>query len=168
MRVAIHGDREKLEEYCEAHGMTIVEEHDGDPVDYHGDCRVLVTDNCSDKNEYYRLKYKLLKRKIELRSTHWCDCAIADFVEYMVCEDKRNRREKHGGRVMFGYRRLHGKVVVDPMAMAVVRRIFKLRDAGLTLKKIAADPDVCYVDGTDLPLSTIQTILKNRSRYESL
>ena len=162
MRVAIHGDTAALTAYCEAHGMTIVEEYDGDLEYYNGDCLVLVTDNCKDKNEYYYLKYKLLKRKIELVSTHWCDCAISDFVAYMIAQ----KNVRHGGRVMFGYRRVNGESVEDPVAMAAVRRIFELRDAGCSLKKISADPEVHYTDGRDLPVSTIQVILRNREKYE--
>ena len=159
MRVAGHGD---VADYCNAHGMTIVEQYTGDLENYNGDCLVLVTDNCKDKNEYYYLKYKLMKRKITLLSTHWCDCAIADFVEYMAAQ----RGAKRGGRLMFGFKRENGEVVEDEVSMRIVRRIFEMRDQGKKYREIAADPDVCYPDGRDLPVGTIQTILKNRSRYE--
>lgn len=162
MRVAAHGD---VEAYCKKRGMAIVERYDGKLDDYNGDCLILVTDNCRDKNEYYYLKYKLLKRKIELVSTHWCDCVIADFVAFMEQREREDRREKSGGRLMFGFKREDSAIVEDPVAMATVRRIFELRDLGWKYREIAEDDGVCYPDGGKLPLSTIQTILKNRSRY---
>lgn len=159
MRVVAHGN---VADYCAAHDMTIVERYRGKLDDYKGRVRVIVTDNCSDKHEFYYLKWKLMKRNITLLSTHWHDDAIADFVDYL----NERRGEKRGGRAMFGYMWMNGKLVHEPMAMSIVRKIFELRDAGYTYKKIAAHPDVCYLDGSEMPLSTIQTILKNRSRYE--
>ena len=50
-------------------------------------------------------------------------------------------------------------------AMAVTRKIFELRDAGYTLRQISEHPEVGYLDGRKMSVSTIQVILKNRSRY---
>lgn len=155
MKVVAHGD---VDAYCEAHGMDITERHTGRLEDYSGHGLVVVTDNCADKNEYYWLKYKFLKRRIVLLSTHWEDRDLSDFVDYMNTRDLETRRTHPGGRPLFGTR--------SEEEMAVVRRIFELRDAGVTMRKIAEDPGVRYADGRKIPVSTIQVILGNRGRYD--
>jgi len=153
MVVVAHGN---VSEYCEAHGLTIGSRYEGKLEEYSGDGLILVTDNCADKNDYYYLKYRFRMRGIELVSTHWHDQGVEDFLEYKMKRDAE-RRVKKGGRRLFGLQ--------SEEAMAVVRRIFELRDAGCTLRQISDDPGVKYPDGRKMPVSTIQVILKNRERY---
>lgn len=151
MIVCAHGDVEK---YCLDRGMVICAQHIGAIESYEGSCRVLVTDADMSENEFYALKLKMLRRGVELVSTRHSDEAMAEFVAYLAQSEKR---EKHGGRRMFGLK--------SGEEMAVVYRIFELRDAGCTLKEISEDPGVGYLDGRKMSLSTIQTILKNRNKY---
>lgn len=153
MIVVAHGN---VDLYCEKHDMTIGERYSGKLEDYSGDGLILVTDNCSDKNDYYYLKYMLRMRGIELVSTHWFDDGVEDFVAYMAQRDAE-RKVKRGGRRLFGLQ--------SERDMAVVRRIMELRDAGYTLRQISDDPGVSYADGRKMPVSTIQVILRNRGRY---
>lgn len=154
MIVVAHG---KVDAYCEEHGMVIGSRYEGKLEKYSGDGLIVVTDNCADKNDYYYLKYMLRMRGIELVSIWWHDQGVEEFLEYKMKRDAE-RRGKRGGRRLFGLQ--------SEEAMAVVRRIFELRDAGLTLRQISEDPGVRYMDGRKMPISTIQVILKNRGRYE--
>ena len=157
MIVCAHGE---VSEFCEKSGMTIYEHYTGDLESYEGTCPVIVTDREMTKNEYYYLKMKLLRRRIELVSINHCDKDLSEFVAYL---NQRQRKEKHGGRLPFGFT----STGVDEKKMAVVRRILELRDAGYTYKQIQKDPDVHHGDGRELSISTIQVILGNRSKYES-
>lgn len=163
MVVVAHGN---VEAYCEAHGFVIGEHYTGDVSEYEGDGRIIVTDNCSDERDYYYLKYKLIQRGIELVSTHWSDEAIEEFVTYLNRRETENRRKKYGGRQRFGYYRKNGEVCIREESLAVVRRIFELRDAGETYQRIVDDPDVHHPDGRKLSISTVQVILRNRKEYE--
>lgn len=163
MIVAAHGN---VDEYCEAHGMTIVERYSGDVLEYRGGCGVLVTDNCEDQNDYYYTKYRLMLRKVELVSTHWGDEGVEEFVRYLG-ERELVDRKKFAGRLAFGFRRMNGVVVEDPVSIGIARRIIRLRDLGWTYKQIQEDDGVGYPDGRKMSVSTIQVILKNRGKYES-
>ena len=153
MVVVAHGN---VDEYCEAHGMTIGSRYSGKLEEYSGSDLIVVTDNCSDKNDYYYLRYLFRARGIELVSTRWYDPSIEEFLAYKGKRDAE-RRVKNGGRRLFGMQ--------SDEAMAVVRRIFELRDAGYTMRQISDDPGVRYTDGRKMPVSTIQVILRNRERY---
>ena len=160
MLVAAHGN---VDEYCEAHGMTVVERYEGDVAEYRGGCAVLVTDNCENQNDYYYQKYRLMLRKIELISTHWGDAGVEDFVRYLSQHELVDRK-KYIGRAPFGFKRVGGVVVEDPEALEIARRIVALRDSGKKYREIA--DEVMHPDGRKMALSTIQEILKNRSKYE--
>lgn len=160
MIVAAHGN---VSEYCAAHGMQIGEVYTGKVEDYHGNCLILVTDNCDTEHEYYYLKYKLRKRKIELVSTHWNNEDVSAFVRYL---EQMESREKSGGRAPFGFRWESGKVVEDPAVIEVARKVIALRDAGIPWRKIAESDEICYRDGSKLSISTLQVIVKNRSKYD--
>lgn len=161
MNVVAHGN---VDAYCEAHGMTIVERYEGDVSEYRGRCSVLVTDNCEDQNEYYFLKYRLMLQKVELVSTHWGDAGVEDFVRYLGEREFERRRVKYTGRMPFGFYRQNGEIVRDPVEIGIARRIIALRDAGKKYREIA--DTVTYPDGRGMSVSTIQVILKNRSKYE--
>lgn len=163
MVVAAHGN---VDEYCAAHGMIIYERHEGDVSEYRGSCLVLVTDNCEDLNDYYYRKYQLLRRNIELVSTHWGDESVDEFVRYMSDREAAGRKKRYGGRVPFGFKKIKGVVVEDPESIEIARRIVMLRDQGWKYKEIQADEGVRYPDGRIMPLSTIQVILRNREKYE--
>ena len=162
MLVAAHGN---VDSYCESHGMTIRERWYGEVEDYEGDCLVLVTDNCEDENEYYYLKYKLRRRKIELVSTHWSDKSKEEFISYLHSRDQSENKGKFSGRTAFGFYRVNGQVLESPEAMAIARKIVELRDAGWTYRRIAEE--VSHPDGRKMAVSTVQQILKNRSKYEN-
>ena len=161
MVVIAHGN---VEEYCAAHGWTIGGRYRGKIENYSFEHPVVVTDALRDRNEYYYLKYKFMKRGIELVSIwHEHDDAMNSFLAYMR---SRCGGCKHGGRLAFGFRRVAGRVVEDPATIGVARRIIALRDAGATYKEISEDEGVRYADGRKMGISTIQVILKNRSKYE--
>ena len=164
MIVAAHGN---VDAYCEAHGMVIGERYSGKLEEYRGNYLILVTDNCSDKHDYYYLKYLLLKRKVELISTHWESRDIDDFVMYLNQREQESRKHKYGGRMAFGFQRKNGKAALSDTGRKVALRICELWDAGATYKAIQADDEVRHLDGRKIPISTIQMILKNRSKYEN-
>jgi hypothetical protein len=148
--------------------MAIAEIYDGSLEEYRGRCVVLVTDADLDKNQYHYLKYKLLKRKVELICIHQqTDAEVGEFISYLSNQERRRQQQLHKGRVAFGFtRNRSGEEVEDPERIAVARRVVRLRDAGLTYQKIVDDPEVRYPDGRKMSVSTIQVILKNRSKYE--
>lgn len=150
MIVCAHGE---VSEYCKNHGMTICDQHVGNIEDYTGVCRVLVTDASLGENEFYALKLKMLKRGLELISVDHSDEAMSEFVSYLAKQSGGSR----GGRRKFGER--------SEDEMKVVQRIFEMRDQGRTLKEISEDPEVGYLDGRKMPISTVQVILNNRDKY---
>ena len=150
MIVCAHGE---VSEYCENRDMIIVERYTGDIENYGGVCCVLVTDQDMSSGEYYYLKGKMLAQGVELVSTRFVD---AENLAYDIVKDAGEKRPGRG-RKKFG----EG----SEAEMAVVHRIFELKDAGKTLKQIAEDDMVKRADGSDLPVSTIQVILKNREKY---
>lgn len=161
MLVAAHGN---VDEFCAAHGMQIGERYKGKVEDYCGKCMILVTDNCDTEQEYYYLKYKLRKRRIELVSTHWNNVDVDAFVRYM---EQRETREKSGGRPAFGFRWENGSLVEDPAGIEVARKIIAMRDAGIPWRRIAETEGVSHPNGAPLSISTLQVIVKNRGKYES-
>lgn len=161
MIVVAHGN---VDAYCEAHDMFIVERYEGDVTEYRGGYHVLVTDNCADQNDYYYAKYKLMLRKVELISTHWGDAGVEDFVQYLSQRELENRKGKYTGRLAFGFRKVDGVIVEDPESIEIARKIIAMRDAGKKYREIVAE--VTYPDGRRMSVSTIQVILRNRSKYE--
>ena len=145
MLVCAHGE---VSEYCKNRDMIIMERYTGKIENYRGGCRVLVTDLDMSLNEYCYLKGMMLAHGTELVSTRYVD---SENLVYSI--DKRENR----GRRKFGD---------DSEAeMAVVRRIFEMRDAGHTMKEISEDENVRYLDGRRMTVSTIQVILDNRNKY---
>ena len=158
MIVIAHGD---VVEYCAAHGMTIVDKYVGELEEYDVRGTILVTAEQLEKHEYYYLKYKMLRRKVELICVHWCDSEFREFVEYVAARETG----RYIGRLPFGFRRIGGETVADERGVAIARRIITMRDSGATYKAIQEDPDVHHLDGRRMSISTIQVILKNRSKY---
>lgn len=150
MIVCAHGE---VSEYCKNHGMTICAEHIGAIEEYEGICRVLVTDQKMGENEFYALKLAMLRRGVELISVHYGDSTIDEFVAFMA----HQKQPLSPGRRKFGDK--------SPEEMAVVRRIFALRDGGYTLKEISEDEQVHHLDGRRMTVSSIQGILRNRDKY---
>ena len=149
MIVCAHGE---VSEYCESRDMIVVERYAGEIENYSGDCCVLVTDREMSPGEYYYLKGKMLARGIELVSTRYVDTEnLAQGIVKDVSEKRRGGRRKFGDG--------------SEAEMAVVRRIFELRDAGCKLRVIADDELVRRATGEKLSISTIQTILNNREKY---
>lgn len=74
-----------------------------------------------------------------------------------------------GGKPPFGYDVVGGKLVINPDEAETVRRIFKLKEDGLTLRDIAAQ---CFREGrttskgTKFNQGSIKNILDNRKTYE--
>lgn len=160
MVVCAHGD---VVGFCEAHEMQILEKYIGDISEYHrGNCSVIVTDQAMTREEYDDLKCTLFGRGVELVSTKWTD----DEVILRLLRQTVELRKKRGGRQMFGYCKRRGMIVEIPEKIAVARRIIELRDSGVTLREIQDDPGCRNLDGTELSMSTIQTIIKNREVYE--
>jgi hypothetical protein len=132
--------------------MTICAEHIGAIEEYEGICRVLVTAQEMGENEFYALKLAMLRRGVELISVHHGDSVIDEFVAFMA-----HQKQPSPGRRKFGDK--------SPEEMAVVRRIFALRDGGYTLKEISEDAQVHHMDGRRMTVSSIQGILRNRDKY---
>ena len=160
MVVCAHGD---VQEYCAKHGLLIGESWDGDLDSYSGRWPVLVSDQIMDEKEYYALKLRLLRRGVELISTH-CedDPRIVGILTEMIQQD----REKYGNRQIFGFRYMNGEVVEIPEMIVVARLVLRLRDAGASLREIADNPEVRAPNGRKLSISTISKITKNRGRYD--
>ena len=161
MLVCAHGD---VTEFCENRNMFICDKHDGEIKDYKGVCRVLVTDKDMTPAEYYFLKGEMLGRGIELISTMHNDSALmAELISSQAMRKKKN----YSGRQPFGFQLKDGAVMPTTEGMAVVQRIFEMRDAGYTLRQIQAEKDVHHPDGRKISISTIQQIIKNRNKYEN-
>lgn len=163
MVVCGHGD---VSDFCKKHDMIILMQHDGDIESYRGVCRVLVTDKDISEQEYYFLKGEMLAKGIELISTRHKD--TEKMSEFMVYANQKEleRRKKFAGRCKFGFHRVGEEIVPHERNMAVVNRIFELRDKGLVYRQIREDEKVRHLDGRKLSISTIQLILKNRKEYE--
>ena len=159
MIVCAHGN---VAEYCATHGMVVCGEFVGQIEDYRGSLPVLVTDLDVPEMEFFALKQRMLKRGVELISTRFSDLAMAEFIAHQATV---GRKPKSGGRAMFGYRWNNGEMIEIERDMAVVRRIFELRDAGWTYKQIAEDDSVSFADGRKMSVSTIQVIIRNREKY---
>lgn len=160
MRVCAHGD---VAEFCEKHEMLICETWDGSIENYRGSCRVLVTDQSMSANEYYYLKSRLIARGIELVSTHHKD--DESMVGYLAYANERDK-SRYATRLPLGRRWQNGEIVEDAEGMAIVNRIFELRDSGATYREIREDEKVRRPNGKMLSLSTIQGIVKNRKFCE--
>ena len=159
MVVCAHGEVAK---FCEEHEMKILESYSGSLEDYKGNCPVVVTGMVMSRPEYDSLKCTLFSRGVELVSTEWTD----DEVILRLLHNQVEQRGKRGGRQMFGFYKRKGLIVENPGQIAVARRVIGLRDAGMTLRDIRQHPDVRHLDGTEISMSTIQTILRNREAYE--
>ena len=163
MVVCEHGN---VRDYCRKRGMMIMCSHHGVIEEYKGVCRVIVTDKDMTESEYYFLKGKMLAKGYELISTKHEDAEMCVSLMTHYAEDELENRKKHAGRCKFGYHRVNGEVVVHEEKMAVVRRIFELRDNGCSLHTIQKDENVHHMDGRELSTSTIQLIIKNRKEYD--
>lgn len=161
MVVVAHGNVDK---YCSEHDMVIGERYNGDILGYRGRCPILVTDIDVPKNEYFYLKYLMLRRSVELVSVVWASVELSEFISYLV--DREAERRKTGGRLPFGKRWENGAEIENQKEMEIVRRIFELRDNGATYREIQDDEGVHYLGGRKMSISTIQVILKNRDKYK--
>lgn len=151
MIVCAHGE---VSEYCKNRDMIVIEQYTGDIEKYDGVCRVLVTDQDMSSGDYYYLKGKMLAQGVELVSTRYFDTENLAQGVIREIDDKRPAR----GRRKFG----DG----SEAERAVIRRIFELKDGGSTLREISEDPGVRYLDGREIPPSSIQVMLRNREKYE--
>lgn len=160
MVVCAHGNVDK---FCKSHEMEILETYSGNLEDYKGNCAVIVTDQQLTRCEYDTLKCTLFGRGFELVSAKWTD----DEIILRLLRNQIEQRSKRGGRRIFGFYQNNGQIVGNPKKIAVARRIIEMRDAGCTLREIREDKDVRNTDGSLLALTTIQTIIKNREKYEN-
>ena len=160
MTVCVKGD---VELFCRERGLEVAEVYTGNIEDYSGPCTLFVTDMDTRDYEYYYLKGRLYSRGITLISTRGVENDT--LVEYIAYTVGREKRDKTGGRNMFGFRN-RGEMYDE--GKAVVRRILELRDAGYTYRKIQEDDGVHHLDGRKIGISTIQIILNNRDRYVDL
>ncbi len=84
---------------------------------------------------------------------------------------KSGRGGYSGGKAPYGYtsERGSGKLIINPSEVALVRRIFEVRDNGGTMKDVVVTlkaEGYKTRKGTDFQISTIQYILGNRKTYE--
>lgn len=161
MLVCAYGD---VDDFCKDKDMLIVDRYDGDLEQYNGLCRVIVSDAAWDASGYNFLKGKLLAKGYELVSTIHTD---RDTLAYLIAKSIQNeRKNKYGGRHIFGFQNIDGETKLTDHGRAVVNRIFELRDLGYTYRAIREDSGVCHPDGRPISISTIQIILSNREKYE--
>ena len=106
------------------------------------------------REEYETLKCTMFSRGVEVISVDWTDDAIILALLRQTIE----RRKKRGGRQMFGFYKKNGVIAEIPEKIETARRIIALRDSGRTLAEIRS--------ATGLSVSTVQTILNNRDKYE--
>ena len=151
MIVSVHGSAKVPE------GMWEFERYYGEIEEYNGDYDVLYTDQKMSKNEYYYLKYKLLRKNVELIHSKWNDDTLNEFVEYLSARSDENRPR---GRVKFGFERRNGAVVENARRMEIARKVIELRDSGMTYRGIKSELNL------NLCITTIQTICRNRELYE--
>lgn len=163
MIVCAHGD---VADYCKEHDMLISEQYSGDIEKYSGDCLIIVTDQEMTKNEFYYLKAQMLRRGIELVSTRYCSRSLDEFVAYQHSRESQKHHIKSGGRQIFGFYSQDGVVYEKPEELEVVKLILELREQGQSYRQISENESVHYSDGRKISLSTIQTIIKNKNRYE--
>ena len=73
-----------------------------------------------------------------------------------------------GGKPPLGYKADNGNLVIVPEEAEIVRLVFKLREEGYTLKKIAAalnEQGYRTKKGGEFLHSAVQTILNNEETY---
>lgn len=159
MIVCAHGD---VADFCEKHEMEILEKYNGSLNDYKGSCTVIVTDQQMTREEYESLKCLLFGRGFELVSVDWTD----DKIILALLRQTIERRKKRGGRQLFGFYKKNGVIAEIPEVIATARRVIELRDKGWTMRDIREHGDVRHPDGGELGISTIESIIKNRDKYE--
>lgn len=159
MVVCAHGD---VLRFCEEHEMEILEKYEGDLSGYKGKCAVVVTDQQMTREEYESLKCAMFGRGYELVSVDWTD----DAVILALLRQTIANRKRRGGRQPFGFYKRNGVIAEIPEMAATARRVIELRDKGWTLRDIKEHSDARHPDGGELGLSTIESIIKNRERYE--
>lgn len=74
-----------------------------------------------------------------------------------------------GGRAPYGYRVQNHTLVIEPGEAEVVRRIFSMKDKGVTYLSICQtlnEEGLRNKSGTPFSISTIQTIYENRKLYQ--
>ncbi len=157
MNVVIHGE---AREYCDSLGLVVVGEYDGSLEEYKGLCPIVVTGEDMEENEYYYLKYLLLRRKVELISVRWNNEHLNSFVVYL--NEREHDRGRHTGRLPYGFMRRNGVVVENPEKILVALEILRLRDEGKTYRDIKKR----LPREMDMSISTIATICEHRERYE--
>lgn len=159
MVVCAHGN---VADFCEEHEMLVFERYEGNLEAYDGSCAVVVTDKKMTGEQYDSLKCTLFSRGVELVSTEWSD----DETILRILRQSVDRRKRRGGKQMFGFYKKNGLIMENPATIGVARRVIELRDKGLTYREIQADSCVAHPDGRDLAISTLQTIVMNREKYE--
>lgn len=154
-------------DWCEAHGLTVVECYDGAPLDYDGTCSTIVIGRDLTENQFYYLKWQMLQRGIEILSPqHVENDDLNRFLAYAANQEKKRRRAAYGGRQPFGFVQKDGEVYEVPELMDVAREIIRLHDEGKSLRQIREIDEIRGSDGRRLSISTIATIVKKRERYE--
>ena len=82
---------------------------------------------------------------------------------------KASRGGYSGGRAPMGYEVRGGALCINEKAAAVVRRVFELRDGGVTLNGIVDSLNkdgYTTRNGKPFVISTVQSIVNNRKTYE--
>ena len=143
-----------------------------------------------DINVYYYYKMMLMKKDIKLISIAEDFGQFGVFANMLeaftlcVAEMERDNINKRtsagrkvkagkggysGGRAPMGYKVQDGELVINPDEAAVVRKIFELRDNGVTMMEIVSTLNkegYQTRNGGEFVISTVQSILNNRRTYE--
>lgn len=164
----------------------------GDEIENPPIAAVVVAKNdrvARDINIYYYLKMQLQKKGVELISVaedfgefgimaHFLEaftlCVAEMERENITKRTSAGRRVKKskggyaGGRPVYGYRSVEGKLEVVEEEAACVKRIFLLRELGHTLREIADlvnEAGYRTQKGCEFTFGTIQSVLQNEAIY---
>ena len=143
-----------------------------------------------DINVYYYYKMMLMKKNIKLISIAEDFGQFGVFANMLeaftlcVAEMERDNINKRtsagrkvkagkggysGGRAPLGYKVQDGGLVINPDEAAIVRKIFEMRDNGMTMMEIVSTLNkegIQTRNGGEWVISTVQSILNHRKTYE--
>jgi len=99
-----------------------------------------------DKAELYSVSEQINTKNAAGRLVLNVLVSVAQWERETICERtkdalqaKKARNEKTGGNVPFGYEEVNGKLIRSEEEQAIINEIKKLKESGLSLRKIAED-----------------------------
>lgn len=143
-----------------------------------------------DTNIYFYFKYKLKSKGMELISANSQEDfgglgIFAPVIETLIAVMAEQERERinqrmtsgrdikskqggySGGKAPYGYKAVDGELVINEKESENVKRIFELREGGMSLRKIASNVDYGR-NGKEMTAGTIKSILDNEEFYKGI